>query len=617
MTVLTRSFGGGKLVTRAEAGTGGDERIVEGVVVPFGAIASVQDPGGPRYRETIAPGAAAAGGTDWSAVKLDYLRGGPRPGPNTHDGAVTVGRALSGSEDDAAASAAFRVSRTASGDEAYELARDGVLTDFSVAFEPIAERKRADGVIERTAIRVHRVAILEAGVYGNAGAKVTAVRAAQEGTMGENATAPADGAETGDEAEDDAATKPATKDQRVNRTRVTVDVERAKIDERQLLERQAADRRDLMERQAAEREAVVSMTRGSSIRITRPGAVYGPDSEHFFLRDQFRASTGDWDAAQRVQRHAGLLQETADVIERAAAWDWQTGELKTRQMARPRLLERAGDVVSSEIPGAYPTDFVPGLLTPRILKGRPMGDTYDRFPIADARPRTFPKVTTSTVVAVQSAEGAALSSTDFATTAVTVTPLMYGAFTDVSRQTIDGADPVAQSMLLQDLNEAYAQASEAVIKTAVEAGSTASGVAITAATPYAGTLANVINYYGVRFKGSSAAFIPSALFPVLAAQGDTTGRPFLPMIGAVNSDGTTLADDLSLELPVLTARTKLSYSSTVNVCVFARPTDFVTFESSIATFSFEQVVGPQAVRVGIWAYLVVGARLGSLKVTAA
>jgi len=41
------------------------------------------------------------------------------------------------------------------------------------------------------------------------------------------------------------------------------------------------------------------------------------------------------------------------------------------------------------------------------------------------------------------------------------------------------------------------------------------------------------------------------------------------------------------------------------------------FESPIARFSYDQVVGPAAVRVGIWAYLVVGQRLGSLKVTAA
>jgi hypothetical protein len=192
---------------------------------------------------------------------------------------------------------------------------------------------------------------------------------------------------------------------------------------------------------------------------------------------------------------------------------------------------------------------------------------------------------------------------------------MYGAYTDVSRQSLDGADPAAQQMILQDLIEAYSQASETVIKTAVEAGSTASGVAITAATPYAGVLANVVNYQGTRFSPAEGAFIPSALYSVLLAQGDTTGRPFLPMIGQQNSDGSVARGGIQAD--VLGAATKLSWASTANVCVFGRPNDFVIYESSIAQFSYDQVVGPQAVRIGIWAYLVVGTRLGSLKVTAA
>jgi HK97 family phage prohead protease len=601
MAPLQRSWAGSVVV---RAGTTPDERIVEGIVVPFGQRTRVQDaPGGQPYYETIARGATTE--VDPEQVRLEYLPEQPEQGYNNHRGARLIGRGVAGQATDAGHHMAFRIARTPAGDEGYELAREGVLTDFSVVMQPLAERRLQDGTIERTAIAIRRVALVERAAYQ--GAQVTAVRAAQEGTMPGNtqAAAPAENTEETTEEQEgqQAAATPAPAGDRPNRTRVTVDVERA--------QEQA--------RAAAEQATAGELARSSGIRITRPEAVYGPNASEYFLRDAYRASRGDWEAQQRQQRHQqGVLEPAAAAIERAAAWDWASGELnRSAIVQRIRQLERAGDVLSSEIPGAYPTDFVPGLLTPRILKGRPMGDFYDRFPIADARVRTFPKVTTSTAVAVQSAEGAALSSTDFATTAVSATPLMYGAYTDVSRQTIDGADPVAQAMLLQDLNEAYAQASETVIKTAVEAGSTASGVAITAATPYAGTLANVINYYAVRFKSANGAFIPSALFPVLAAQGDTTGRPFLPMIGAVNSDGSTLADDLTLDLAVLTARTKLSYASTVNVCVFGRPTDFVTFESSVASFSFDQVVGPQAVRIGIWAYLVVGARLGSLKVTAA
>jgi hypothetical protein len=43
----------------------------------------------------------------------------------------------------------------------------------------------------------------------------------------------------------------------------------------------------------------------------------------------------------------------------------------------------------------------------------------------------------------------------------------------------------------------------------------------------------------------------------------------------------------------------------------------VIFESPVARFTFSEVVGPTSVRVGIWAYLGVGTRLGGLKVTAA
>lgn len=343
----------------------------------------------------------------------------------------------------------------------------------------------------------------------------------------------------------------------------------------------------LAERSAAEASSVAHV----QASITRPEAIYGPRSGASYFADRLHAGEGDAAAADRLARHQQLL---------------------TDQVA---IMERAGDVLSAEVPGAYPNQYLPGLLTPRILKGRPMGGFFSRFPITDATPKVFPKVTTSTTVAVQSAEGAALAASDLATTAVTATPLIYGGFTDVSRQVLDGADPSIDAMLMQDLVESYAQASETVIKTAVEAGSTASGVAITAATPYAGTLANVINYQATRFLPAQAAFVPAALYSVLLAQGDSTGRPFLPMIGATNSDGTVQPGGATAGL--LGADVFLSWANTANVNVFARTTDFVIFESSIATFRYDQVVGPQAIRIGIWAYLVVGARLGGLKVTAA
>ena len=369
----------------------------------------------------------------------------------------------------------------------------------------------------------------------------------------------------------------------------------------------AVPAQSLAERDAAERQAAEAIVPRSTIVITRGEAIYGPNSEFSFLGDSWHAAKGDYAARERQDRHSQKLHEIAVGMERDAAY----------RMANPVFAERAGDLLQSEIPGALTTDYQPGLLTPRILKGRPMASFYNHFPISDSRPRTFAKVTTSGAVAVQSAEGAALTATDIATTAVTATPLMYGTYIDVSRQVLDSADPSALAMVYQDLLEGYAQASETVVKTAVEAGASASGTSITAATPYAGVIGNVIKHFATRFKGAQGAFIPSALFSVLLAQLDSSGRPLLPMLGPTNADGQVTADDLSLFTQILSAKAYLSYASTVNVCVFGRPSDYVIYESPIVQFQYDQVVGPQAVRVGLYAYLVVGTRLGSLSVTAA
>jgi phage head maturation protease len=360
------------------------------------------------------------------------------------------------------------------------------------------------------------------------------------------------------------------------------------------------------ERAAAERATVSQYA--SSITITRPELVYGRDAEYNFMHDQWKISgrsllDGKAEAGDRVRRHEAHLRDVAVAMERDAY----------SRIFDPGQAERAGDVLSSEIPGAYPNDYLPGLLTPRILKGRPMGSAYQRVPISDARPRVFPKVTTSGVAIVQPGEGnAAFGATDIATTAVTVNPLMYGAFTDVSRQALDGGDPSVLSIIFQDLVEAYSQTSEGAIKTAVEAGATASGVAALIATPYAGTLANVVNYFGVRFRPAEYAFFPPAIYTTLLAQADTTGRPLMPMLGAMNSQATIQEGGIAGN--ILGATAKLSWASTANTAVYGVPNDYVIFESSIAQFTYDQVVGPQAIRVGLWAYLAVGARLGSLKI---
>jgi hypothetical protein len=358
------------------------------------------------------------------------------------------------------------------------------------------------------------------------------------------------------------------------------------------------------ELKAAERSQIEAIGGGAAdpkvnfaLNMLRGEAVYGRDAvdeqgnHRSFLRDLFLAHNGDSEAAQRQEKYE---RQKADITS---------------------ALMRAGDVLSSEIPGAYPNLYLPGVYTSRILKGRPMANFINSYPVDSGLPRIFAKATTAMTATVQASQTANPAASDFATTAVTATPLLYGASTLVARQVVDGASPAAEQMILQDAVEAYGQVTEAAAVTAVEAGATASGTSITAATPYAGTVGNVVKYYATRFKPAGGQFVPAALYAVLFAQLDGNSRPVLPAFGLVNSDG-------SIELGgagggILGAQTILSWGSTVNVVVTLRPDDYVIFESPILNFRYEQATGPAGFNVGVWAYFVAAARLGGLSVTAA
>lgn len=346
------------------------------------------------------------------------------------------------------------------------------------------------------------------------------------------------------------------------------------------------------ERAADESRTVEAVAHArSGISISRPELIYGPGREASFLQDVLHAGH-DAGAAERQARHQAYLTDI------------------TRQ------LERAGDLLQSEIPGILPTEFLPGLATPAVAQDTPMSSFYGTYAISDPRPRTFGKVTTSTAVSTTAkTEGAAPTVTDMATTAVTVTPAVYSAMIDVSREVIDAADPIAESLLMQDLTNRFNETVEAKVLAAVEAGSSASGSAITAATPFAGMLSNVNKYYATRYTEAQAQFVPAALYAVALSQLDGSSRPILPYVAPYNANGTVMAGGGGAWING--ARVYLSPASTTNVVVTAARSDFVIYRSPMLTFRFSEVVGPQSIRIAVYGYLGIGTRLGSLKVTAA
>ena len=170
MSHLIRDFAG-DIEIRSD-GTG---RTVHGILVPYNTPARVSD-GGPAYEEMFAPGAFTrdiqARNGDFRGVKFLYQ----------HDHTEPIGRAVELSEDTAGFYGAFRVARTARGDEALELLHEGVLDSFSVGFRAIdpAPGQPFDPreIVVRTKAALREASLVTFPAY--AGALVAGVRDANE-----------------------------------------------------------------------------------------------------------------------------------------------------------------------------------------------------------------------------------------------------------------------------------------------------------------------------------------------------------------------------------------------------------------------------------------------------
>lgn len=535
-----------------------DPLTFEGTAVPYGVrtINPVPEYGVP---EAFAPHAFAASATYWMSRE-----DGARMAFRERHGAPDIGTIVALRDEDPRLAFTLRLDDDPAGNAYAKKVRAG-RNGVSIEFAPEGEPEMRQG------FALHR----QAKLYAIAGSITPAYDGARLSVRDMEDPVP----ETTEPAQPAATPVPVTLDRAdpaPARTTEQVNAERSQI--------------------AAIGGGAADARTHAALSMLRDAALYGRDAvdeqgnHRSFLRDLTR-SAFDGGAMERIDKHTRMLGDIAS------------------------YLTRAGDVLSSEIPGAYPNLYLPGVFTPRILKGRPMANFINSFPIDNALPRIFAKVSTSTSATVQASQTTNPAASDFATTAVTATPLLYGASSLVARQVVDGASPSAEQMLLQDMYEAYGQVTEAAAVTAVEAGATASGTAITAATPYAGTLGNVIKYQTTRFNPAEGQFYPSALYAVLLAQGDTTGRPFLPMIGLMNSDGQVAAGAVSGG--ILGAQTILSWGSTVNVVVTLRRADYVIFESPVLNFRYEQATGPAGFNIGVWGYFVCATRLGGLSVTAA
>jgi Escherichia/Staphylococcus phage prohead protease len=149
----------------------GDGRTLEGLAVPYGVAADVED-FGRRYRETFEPGAFQR--ATRAANRLELLV------EHRDDGPIdAVGLGVAFEERSEGLFGSWRIYDGPIGDHVLERVKGGALRGLSIGFRPLGPGRRLeDGTLVRTACHLDEVSLTRSPAYAKA--LVSAVRSAPE-----------------------------------------------------------------------------------------------------------------------------------------------------------------------------------------------------------------------------------------------------------------------------------------------------------------------------------------------------------------------------------------------------------------------------------------------------
>ncbi len=327
-------------------------------------------------------------------------------------------------------------------------------------------------------------------------------------------------------------------------------------------------------------------TSSTSAKLRDPGHYRSikQGGEHSFFADMFRAKQGYSDASTRLAEHHRALD---------------TG---------------------TEGPGLVPPHWMTEEYQTYAYQGRRVSAAVRQVPLGnDPRPITMPRQSASTaaVVLAQSAENDAVTATDaYDSTTTTVTPVPVAGAQVFSRQMLDMATPAIDGLIYGDLLANYNEKIEARV---VAAMITAAGSAVTTyATEAAWTTAldpAEATYIGdelidLLLAVRNARKLPADIlvtavnrYGSLLKIKDADGRPIIPADsgGPVNvmGTGTVEADGRIHGVPLIASDGITQYAESI---LAARASDVLNFESSVMRFRYEEVSGPESIKIGVWGY---------------
>jgi hypothetical protein len=291
---------------------------------------------------------------------------------------------------------------------------------------------------------------------------------------------------------------------------------------------------------------------------------YRPGGAHSFFADVYAAKLGSLEARGRLDLHR------KDMHTRAA------GTMATGT-------------------GVTPPDYMAEAFAPYSHGSRPCSDQCRSIEITDANPKVIGVQTGALTVDV-TPENTVPPDGSMTVTALTVQPQALAGKLDASRQLVEGANPQLDQLVYTDGLSALNARTEQLLFTALAAQT---GTAGQVALPTGGNtvLDSLIEagrlVHVARKAAATHAFLSPDDYAHVAGLKSTTGQ-FLEMFGMGAPSGVAgFAAGLAL-VP--------SWAVPAGTIWVVRASDILILESAPVGFSFEEPLGPETVRLAVWAY---------------
>jgi HK97 family phage major capsid protein len=290
----------------------------------------------------------------------------------------------------------------------------------------------------------------------------------------------------------------------------------------------------------------------------------------------------------------------------------QEGDPESRsRLDRHQLMTRAAGTTGTGA-GVVPPTWLYEEFAGIAHGTRPWADTLRRIGITDANPVNIGVAQPpGAAVTVQASENAPPSDGSFNAVLLTTSPKTLTGKTDVSRQLVDGSNPAVDSIIYADLMGSYNEQVETLVVNAFEA---ATGFAATITFP--GTAPVYANLFDAFIDGSASVakhrkappkvvFCSQGAWAYMSKEKDSQNRPLIvtgyhgPMnamgIGEAAVYGQIAGEAVGLQIIP-------SWAAVDNHLYVAKADDLLLLESSTFNFRYEEVLGPESIRLGVWGY---------------